>query len=349
MNAMPSLDETSAYAVLRSRDAHYDGKLYYAVTTTGVYCRPSCPARRPKPENVRFFDSPEEARAEGFRACLRCQPDEAGTTPAWLADSMARLRRSETSIPLADLAEPSGLGPDQFRRRFRAATGLTPAAFFRAARAERLAKQLAEPKRITDAVFDSGFSTSSQFYREANRRLGMAPSAWRNGGLGAEIAWTVADTRLGRLLVATTERGICRIAFDEAEADLATRFPKAALRPGGMELDSLVQSVVRGIEGSPPSRRLPLDVRGTAFQEKVWHALSRIPPGQTRSYAAIAAEIGRPRAVRAVGAACGANPTAVAIPCHRAVRSDGGLGGYAWGLKRKRALLNAERDALKNV
>ena len=343
MNAMQPLDEDSAYRILLARDPRYDGRIYFAVTSTGIYCRPSCPARRPKRANVRFFESVKEARAAGFRACLRCRPDEVTSSPPWLSEAVDRLRGADAPVALADLAKPSGLGPDQFRRRFRRATGLTPAAFYRAARAQRMEETLTEPGRITDAVFDAGFGASSQFYREANRRLGMVPSAWRNGGAGCEIAWTVTDTTLGPLLVAATDRGVCRIAFDESESELATRFPRATLRRGGRALDDMVATVVNQVEGSPPTQPLPLDVRGTAFQESVWRVLSQIPPGQTRSYAAIAAAIGKPTAVRAVGAACGANPVALVIPCHRALRSDGGLGGYAWGLDRKRALLRAER------
>ena len=239
MNAMPVLDDTAAYEAVVARDNRYDGTLFFAVKTTGVYCRPSCPARRPRRENVRFFDTPEQARAAGFRACLRCRPDEAGAPPAWLTEAIDRLRASETPIPLTELCAPSGLGPDQFRRRFRASTGLTPAAFFRAVRAERMTEELAAPKRITDAVYDAGFNTSSQFYREANRRLGMAPSAWKNGGAGAEISWTTVETELGPLLVAATEtRGVpdrlrgnqtrSRVAIPEGEIVQSARGPRRA-------------------------------------------------------------------------------------------------------------------------
>ena len=304
-----------------------------------------CPARRPRPENVRFYSDAASARADGLRACLRCKPDEADAAEAGIARAVALIDSAEEPPSLAALAEAAGLSPYYLHRRFREAMGVTPAAYARRRRAARVQAALSEGGSVTDALYDAGYAASSRFYAETDRRLGMKPSVWRQGGKGEVIRFAVAATSLGSLLVAATEKGVCRLAFDEGEADLRSHFPAAELRTGDAGFDALVAQAVALVESPARAGNLPLDVRGTAFQEAVWQALTRIPPGETRTYAELAAAVGRPRAVRAVGSACGANPVAVAIPCHRAKRTDGGLGGYAYGIERKQMLLDRETTA----
>lgn len=338
----PAIDDEAAWAAVMARDKAADGRFVTGVLTTGIYCRPSCAARHPKRDNVRFFASGADARAAGLRACLRCLPDDATREQEAIKRVLALLDRAEEPPALAELAAAAGYSPHHFHRMFKRATGITPAAYARGKRARNLTQSLERNGRVTDAIYDAGYSGPARFYADARDRLGMTPSAWLEGGRGETIRWAVADTSLGPMLVAATGKGICRLSFDEDAAALARRFPHAAIEPGGAALGELVERTVAAIEQPQRPHDLPIDVRGTAFQEAVWRELSRIPAGETLSYAALAARAGNPGAVRAAGTACGANPVAVLIPCHRARRADGSLGGYAWGLERKTRLLERE-------
>jgi AraC family transcriptional regulator of adaptative response/methylated-DNA-[protein]-cysteine methyltransferase len=339
-----ALDDAAAWTAFEARDRRFDGRVIGAVITTGIYCKPSCPARRPKRENVRFFGDAEAARAAGFRPCLRCKPDEVGRDRIAVAEAVAAIAAAEDSIALDDLAARVGYAPHHFQRLFKRATGVTPAAYARGLKAARAAEALTTEDSVTNAIYDAGYSAPSRFYETANARLGMTPSAWRDGGAGVTIRWTVADTSLGPLLIAATDKGLCRVAFDEDWTSLAARFPKAEIVAGGSALADLACRVVGEVETPGRDTSLPLDVQGTAFQEAVWNALRSIPAGETRSYAQLAAMVDRPEAVRAAGTACGANHVAVIIPCHRVQRGDGSMGGYAYGLERKRALREREGE-----
>lgn len=336
------IDEARWHSVL-AKDRAQDGRFVFAVATTGVYCRPSCPARPARRENVRFFAACADAEAAGFRSCRRCRPDEEARDMMAVRRALAILRDSEAPVPLDRLAAEAGYSPAHFQRLFKAATGLSPAAYARALRHERAALALSGAARVTDAIYDAGYGAPSRFYAACGERLGMTASAWANGGRGVTIRWAVAATDLGPLLVAATSKGICRVAFGEDAKALARRFPLAELAEGGADLAGLVERVVSAVNVPGRGADIPLDVRGTAFQEAVWQELRRIPSGETRTYAQIAAAIGNPGAVRACGSANGANPVAVLIPCHRVVRTDGSLGGYAWGEDVKAELLRRER------
>lgn len=341
--ALP-IDPEAAWTAFSARDRSADGRFVVAVATTHIYCKPSCPARHPHRRNVSFHATVADARAAGYRACLRCKPDEVGRDRVAVARAIA-LIEGTIAIPTLDtLAEQVGYAPHHFHRLFKRATGVTPAAYARALRSTRATDALTEEANVTHAIYDAGYSAPSRFYDGAAKRMGMAPSAWARGGAGVAIRWTIADTSLGVLLVAATETGLCRVSFDEDEAALAARFPNATITPGGADLADLAARVVASVESPDRDHDLPLDVRGTAFQEAVWQALRAIPPGQTRTYAELAATAGNPNATRAAGSACGANPVAVVIPCHRAQRTDGSLGGYAYGLERKRVLLAREHQ-----
>jgi AraC family transcriptional regulator, regulatory protein of adaptative response / methylated-DNA-[protein]-cysteine methyltransferase len=334
------IDADQAWAAFSRRDRAFDGRFVGAVSTTSIYCKPSCPARHPKREHVRFYESAEAARAAGYRACLRCRPDEVGRDRQAVAEAV-RLLDAGAAPTLAVLAARVGYAPHHFQRLFTRATGVSPAAYARARRAEAAAGALQTESSVTDAIYAAGYSGPSRFYADAER-LGMRPSAWARGEAGVTIRWTVVATSLGPLLIAATERGLCRVAFEEDGAALARRFPRATIEPGGAALAELAARVVALVESPERDADLPLDVRGTAFQEAVWQALKAIPAGETRTYAELAALAGRPEAVRAAGTACGTNPLAVVVPCHRAKRADGTLGGYAYGLERKAALLTRE-------
>ena len=338
----PTIDGDWAWGRVIARDRAADGKFVTGVLTTGIYCRPSCAARHPKRENVRFFASGAEAAAAGLRPCLRCRPDEVTREAAALEKVLALLARAEEPPSLDALAEAAGYSPHHFHRLFKRATGVTPAAYARGKRAEGLARSLEENGRVTDAIYDAGYSGPGRFYADARARLGMTPTAWRDGGRGETIRWATAETSLGTMLVAATERGICRLSFDEGEEALRARFPNAAIERGGAAMATLVARAAAAVEAPERPHDLPLDVRGTAFQQAVWRELMRIPPGESLSYAALAVRAGKPGAARAAGSACGANHIAVLIPCHRARRGSGAPGGYAYGLKRKAALLERE-------
>lgn len=339
---MPVIDADWAWGRVAARDRSADGRFVTGVLTTGIYCRPSCAARHPKRENVRFFASGAEAAATGLRPCLRCRPDEVTREAEALEKVFALLGCAEEPPSLEALAGAAGYSPHHFHRLFKRATGVTPAAYARGKRAEGMARSLEQNGRVTDAIYEAGYSGPGRFYDDAKRRLGMTPTAWRDGGRGETIRWATAETSLGTMLVAATERGICRLSFDEDEAALHARFPHATIEPGGAAMAGLVAGATAAVEAPERPHDLPLDVRGTAFQQAVWRELSRIPPGESLSYAALAVRAGKPGAARAAGSACGANNIAVLIPCHRARRGSGAPGGYAYGLERKAALLERE-------
>ena len=338
---MVDTDDQRWEAVLR-RDRAADGRFITGVLSTGIYCRPSCAARHPSRANVRFFASGAEARDFGLRPCLRCRPDEVAADEAGIARAIALIEAAEEPPFLDDLAKAAGYSPYHFHRLFRRATGVTPAAYVRAHRAKRAERALKESDTVTEALYDAGYAAPARFYADMPDRLGMTPSKWRDGGRGETIRWGVAPTDLGPMLVAATERGICRVAFEADDRVLREHFPNATIEQGGAALEALLADAVAFVAEPGRAMTLPLDVRGTAFQQAVWRELSRIPPGETLSYAALAARAGNPNAVRAAGSACGANPVALLIPCHRARRTDGSLGGYAYGLPIKRELLERE-------
>ncbi|MDB5699608.1 MAG: ada [Alphaproteobacteria bacterium] len=347
MNAFEPIDADFAWTAVMRRDRAADGRFVTGVLTTGIYCRPSCAARHPKRENVRFYPSGADARGDGLRPCRRCRPDEISREQAAIEKALRLLEQAEELPSLQRIADAAGYSPHHFHRLFRRATGVTPSAYARGERARKMADNLRQSERITDAIYDSGYSGPARFYAEAKARLGMTPSVWRDGGRGETIRWTIVETGLGPMFLAATEKGICRLSFDEDEAVLRLRFPNARIERGGEAMDQLAARAVLAVDAPGRAHDLPLDVQGTAFQEAVWHELSRIPPGENLSYAALAAKAGKPGAARAAGSACGANPVAVLIPCHRARRGDGSAGGYAYGLERKARLLDQESRSAK--
>lgn len=342
MSQEATLTDDEAWAAFLRRDRAFDGRFVGAVSSTGIYCKPSCPARHPRRENMAFYPDGAAARAAGYRACLRCKPDEVGRDRVAVAEAVALIEGAECPLSLDELAARVGYAPHHFHRLFKRATGVTPAAYARTLRARRMTVALSQEDRVTDAIYEAGYSAPSRFYETAGDRLGMTPSAWKRGGAGVTIRWTLADTSLGKLLIAATDKGLCRVAFDEDALALAMRFPQAEIVGGGAALADLAARVVAQVETPGLDRDLPVDVRGTAFQEAVWQALRAIPPGETRTYTDLAIAAGNPRAVRAAGTACGANPVAIIIPCHRAQRSDGSMGGYAYGIERKIELRQRE-------
>ncbi|SMF65632.1 DNA-O6-methylguanine--protein-cysteine S-methyltransferase /Transcriptional regulator Ada [Tistlia consotensis] len=346
-------EQDPRWAAMVARDSAFDGRFVFSVRTTGVYCRPSCPSRRAKPQNVAFHDSPEAAERAGFRACKRCRPNEAPLAEqraALVAEACRRIEAAEEPPSLEALAEAAGLSPFHFHRLFRSVTGVTPKAYAAAERSRRVRANLTAGKgSVTEAIYDAGFNSNSRFYENSNAVLGMTPSAFRAGGTAAEIRFAVGECSLGSILVACSAKGVCAILLgDDPDAlarELQDRFPKAELIGGDPDFEALVARVIGFVEAPGLGLDLPLDVRGTAFQRRVWQALREIPAGSTASYAEIAERIGDPKAVRAVAGACAANSLAVAIPCHRVVRTDGALSGYRWGVERKRRLLERESAA----
>jgi len=339
------------WAAVVARDRAADGRFFYSVRTTGVYCRPSCAARLANPKNVSFHASTTDAEAAGFRPCKRCKPDQAPLEEqhaARIAAACRAIETAETMQPLAILAEGAGLSPHHFHRIFKAITGVTPRDYAAAHRAKRLRESLVETERVTDAIYDAGFGSGSRFYEQADAILGMTPTRYRDGGHDAVIRFAVGETSLGPILVAASEKGVCAILMgDDPNAllrDLQDRFRKARLIGADPDFEATVAKVVGLVEAPRLGLDLPLDVRGTAFQQRVWRALTELPVGSTASYADVARAIGQPKAVRAVAQACGANALAVAIPCHRVVRNDGALSGYRWGVERKRMLLDREAE-----
>jgi AraC family transcriptional regulator, regulatory protein of adaptative response / methylated-DNA-[protein]-cysteine methyltransferase len=339
----------SHWAAVRARDASADGTFVYSVKTTGVYCRPSCAARPARPENIAFHDTPAAAERAGFRACKRCKPDQpplAERQAAQIAELCRLIERSEQVPTLDELASHAGLSAFHVHRMFKAVTGVTPRAYAAAHRARRVRGELKSRGTVTEAIYGAGYNSSARFYEQSTALLGMTPSRYRAGGTDTEIRFAIGACTLGAILVAATGRGVCAILLgDDPEAlahDLERRFPRARLVGADPAFEQLVAQVVGLVEQPRLGAKLPLDIRGTAFQQRVWKALSRIPAGKTASYAQVASRIGAPRAVRAVAQACAANALAVAIPCHRVVRTDGDLSGYRWGVERKRALLDRE-------
>ena len=341
------LDADTAWAAFMRRDRTWDGRVIGAVKTTGIYCKPSCPARRPKREHVEFFTNAKEARAAGFRPCRRCKPDEVGRDKEAVARAIELIERADEAPTLTQLAGAVGYAPHHFQRIFKRDLGVSPAEYARALRNRRTEAALKANGRVTDAVYDAGYSGPSGFYSDAKERLGMTPSAWRDGGRGETIRWTHFGSPLGQMLIAATQKGICRLTFDDSEASLRRLFPRAEIIKDDGTLKNLVEGALEAIERPLAAPDLPIDVAGTAFQEAVWRELRKIPPGETRSYADIAAAIGHPKAVRAVGTANGDNHVCVLIPCHRVIRSDGSLGGYGGGIERKKKLLASEGHAVE--
>jgi AraC family transcriptional regulator, regulatory protein of adaptative response / methylated-DNA-[protein]-cysteine methyltransferase len=350
---MTGTEHDLRWQALVKRDPAADGKFVYAVKTTGVYCRPTCPARLAKPANVAFYATGKEAEAAGFRACLRCRPNEASTADRYVdlvARAVRRIESAEELPTLAVLARAAGMSPFHFHRVFKSVTGLTPKAYAAAHRSRKMRDQLGKPHgTVTEAIYGSGFNSSSRFYATSNQVLGMTPSAFRKGGADADIRFAVGECSLGSILVAQSDKGVCAILLgDDPEAlvhDLEDRFPRANLVGGDAGFEATIAKVVGFIDAPAIGLDLPLDMRGTAFQRRVWQALRGIPAGTTTSYGEVAERIGAPKAVRAVAQACAANRIAVAIPCHRVVRRDGDLSGYRWGIERKRALLEREKVA----
>ena len=352
MNAMSDLrhpTDDARWDAVRAREAAADGAFVYAVATTGVYCRPSCAARPARRENVSFHRDGPAAERQGFRACKRCRPDlppRAEREAAIVAAACRQMEAADEPPSLDQLAGAAKLSPYHFHRLFRRISGVTPKAYAAAARGKRVLDSLATAENVTAAIYESGFNSAGRFYAAADGMLGMTPTAWRAGGAGETIRHAVGDSGLGPVLVAATERGVCAILLgDDAAAllaDLAGRFPQATLATADADFAGWVAQVVAHVDGVA-DLALPLDIRGTAFQRRVWEALCRIPKGETRSYAELATALGQPGGARAVAGACAANRLAVAIPCHRVVASDGGLAGYRWGLARKRTLLDRER------
>jgi AraC family transcriptional regulator of adaptative response/methylated-DNA-[protein]-cysteine methyltransferase len=346
-------DDTAWRAVL-ARDARFDGRLVYAVRSTGVYCRPSCASRRPLRRNVLFFAAPDHAERAGYRACRRCRPSSPERPwPAGLVDRVRRYIETNLDEPitLQALGEEVGLSPAHVQRTFKRATGVSPREYAESLRIERFKSRVKEGDSVTMATYEAGFGSSSRLYEKAATRLGMTPAAYRHGGRGMRIRFTTVASPLGRLLVAATERGLCAVTLGDEDARLEDalrrEYPAAEIERAAAGLDDAVRAVVSRLEGAAGAADVPLDIRPTAFQRRVWKALQEIPAGETRSYREVAAAIGRPSAARAVARACATNPVAVVIPCHRVVREGGDLGGYRWGAHRKRRLLDHERASAR--
>ena len=346
---MPA-DSDPRWAAVAARDRRADGTFYYSVETTGVYCRPSCPSRRANPKNVRFHRTTADAERAGFRPCRRCKPDQPPLEQlhaATVAEICRAIDAADETPSLAALATRAGLSPYHFHRVFKAVTGVTPRAYGAARRTARVRRELEKrSKTVTEAIYDAGFNSGGRFYETSDQLLGMTPTDFRAGGAETEMRFAVGECSLGSILVARSAKGVCAILLgDDPEAlvrDLEDRFPRATLVGGDAAFEQVVAKVIGFVERPALGLDLPLDVRGTAFQQRVWQALRGIPAGSTASYTEIAARIGAPTGARAVAQACGSNPLAVAIPCHRVVRTDGSLSGYRWGVERKRTLLRRE-------
>jgi len=344
------LNDDRWQAVLAA-DATQDGAFVYAVRSTGVYCRPSCPSRRPKRESVTFFDVPEAAEGAGFRACRRCNPRDTNARDPHLEAVRAACRylesRDEGAVTLAELGDAVGLSPHHLQRVFTRVMGISPRAYADARRLSRVKSLLKAGDDVTGALYEAGYGSSSRLYERADEQLGMTPATYRRGGEGVHIRYTIADSPLGRILVAATRKGVCMVSLGDHDAhlehELRHDFPTAEIARDDKALGAWVKALLRHLDGKAPHIDLPLDVRATAFQRKVWQALREIPYGEHRTYKEIAAALGIPNAARAVGRACATNPVSLIVPCHRAVGSSGDLTGYRWGVARKKALLAQER------
>ncbi len=330
-----------------ARDARQDGRFVFAVRTTGIYCRPSCPSRRPRRDSVEFFANPNEAERAGYRACLRCKPTEISSQARYVTHARLLLDHADSVVTLAQLSKRVGLSPFHLQRLFKRATGLSPREYQSARRMQHVKSGLRQGEDVTTALYDAGFGSPSRLYEKAPQHLGMTPGEYRRGGQGAKITFSVTPTPLGRLLAAATERGLCTVRFGENSADLEhglrEEFHAADLHRDDAAMKPYLDPLLSVIRGENTTIDLPLDIRATAFQMKVWDKLRQIPCGETRSYSEIACQIGEPNAVRAVARACATNPVALAIPCHRVVRRDGDSAGYRWGADRKKKLLEREQ------
>jgi len=336
------------WALVQARNLKADGMFVYAVKSTGIFCRPSCPSRRPQREQVEFFDSTEAAQRAGYRACRRCMPLERNSQLAKIEAACRYIDENvETTLSLEDISRQAGLSPFHFQRLFKRTLGISPRQYQQARRAGKFKKALLSEARITDAIYDAGYGSSSRAYETSNERLGMTPSEFRRNGQGVAIRYTTVVTELGRLLIATTDRGVCAVRFGDndkmLDRDLRQEFSAAEIVRDDGALQSVAGEVKKLLAEPAGAGAIPLDIQGTAFQQRVWSALRRIPRGQTRSYSQIAENIGSPKAVRAVANACATNPVALVVPCHRVVHKSGSLSGYRWGVERKKALLQAER------
>ncbi|MDJ0514490.1 MAG: bifunctional DNA-binding transcriptional regulator/O6-methylguanine-DNA methyltransferase Ada [Methyloceanibacter sp.] len=345
------LDDEEAWHAVLTRDACFDGKFYYAVATTGIYCLPSCAARKPKRANTAFFASCFEAENAGYRACKRCRPDEEAARPVWAerVEKACRLiEESETTMTLSDLARAVGSSAHHFHRQFKNALGITPKAYAAALQDHRVRVALSRGATVTEALYEAGFSSSGRFYSGQSAALGMAPDTFRKGGVSEDLTFATAPCSLGVVLAAASKKGLCAILLGESPDvladDLRALFPKATLTGGDTAFAATMAAAVALVDRPGKQLELPLDIRGTAFQRRVWETLRKIPAGETQSYSELATAIGAPGAVRAVASACAANKLAVAIPCHRVIRRDGSVSGYRWGADRKRALLEKEKD-----
>ncbi|HEY1953157.1 MAG TPA: bifunctional DNA-binding transcriptional regulator/O6-methylguanine-DNA methyltransferase Ada [Gemmatimonadaceae bacterium] len=349
------MNEATAWDSVLRRDPSADERFLYGVTTTGIYCRPSCPSRRPRRDNVAFFSDAEAAERAGFRACRRCRPNRAREPNAAVQRAREYIDRhindpGDERITLELLGHESGVSPYHLQRTFKSALGLTPAQYIRARKSERLKSELKRGETVSRATFGAGYGSSSRVYGDADAHLGMTPATYRRGGAGARIEYVISTTSLGELLVAATDRGICAVTVGDdsrsLEAALEREYPaaeRARADSASSALGGWVRDIVATVEGEGSGAGVPIDVQASAFQWKVWRELQKIPFGETRSYSEIAAAIGSPKAVRAVASACANNRVAVVIPCHRVIRQGGELGGYRWGLERKRRLLAKER------
>jgi len=337
-----------------SRDTRQDGAFVYAVRSTGIYCRPSCPSRRPNPKHLLFFVAPDEAESAGYRPCRRCHPQQAAVNPQM--ETVRRVCRAiqadpEAPATLRRLGQAAGLSPQHLQRTFRRAMGITPRQYADHLRIERLKSQLRKENDVTNALYEAGYGSSSRLYERSNSQLGMTPATYGRGGLGMQITYTIADCSLGRVLVAATSRGVSAVYLGEIDARLAEalskEYPHAEIRRGTAQHAEWVRAIVRHLDGELPQLDLPTDVVATAFQRRVWEALRSIPFGTTCTYSQVAKRLGQPKATRAVAHACATNPTSLVVPCHRVIRTDGSLGGYRWGLARKQWLLEQERRGVK--
>ena len=351
MPSNPGLARDACLAAVAAHDARMDGAFVYAVRSTGIYCRPSCPSRRPRAQQLLFFEEPGAAEKAGFRPCLRCLP-RLGRENAH-TEFVRRVceeieGHDEGVVSLNRLAKRLGITASHIQRTFRRATGITPRQYADALRVARFKSELRKGKDVTTALHEVSYGSSSRLYEKSDAQLGMTPATYRRGGQGMKISYTIAPCSLGRVLVGVTERGISAVYLSDNDSELVTalrnEYPKAEIRAASGEHSNWVRAIVRHIAGTNPQLNLPTDVVATAFQRRVWEALQAIPLGSTRTYSQVARSIGKPSAIRAVARACATNPTAIVVPCHRVVRSDGSLAGYRWGVQRKRSLLERERQ-----
>jgi AraC family transcriptional regulator, regulatory protein of adaptative response / methylated-DNA-[protein]-cysteine methyltransferase len=345
------MESESQWKQVLSRDARQDGRFVFAVRTTGVYCRPSCPSRRPRRDSVEFFASPQAAERAGYRACLRCKPTQTSEQAQHVIRARQLLDNSESTLTLAELSKRVGVSAFHLQRLFKRATGLSPREYQAARRTQQVKSRLRAGADVTTSLYDAGYGSPSRLYEVAGQQLGMTPATYGRGGSGERIGFTVADSPLGKMLVAATQRGICAVSFGAdtklLERDLRQEFHAAHIHRDDASLQVFVSAILTAFSAQKTLLDVPLDIRATAFQQKVWSALRQIPVGETRSYLQVARSIGDPSATRAVARACASNPVALAIPCHRVIRDNGELAGYRWGVQRKEELLRRERVAAK--